>query len=145
VLKHRLIQALLLGLPAAATISMGFSIVQAAEECRLKPDSTAPSGSRWVYRINRSDHRHCWHLSSKAGITHSHLAHRYRHLAGDPEAVQQDQQGDSELQTASAPTNQTDVVVNANPPLMLQAATPLVEQSSDDLVPRLLGSNTKTD
>src|SRR4029077_20755263 len=44
VMKHRLIRALLLGVSAAATFSMGVSIVQAAEECRLKPDSTAQMG-----------------------------------------------------------------------------------------------------
>ena len=136
-MKHRLIQALLLGVPAAATFSMGVSIVQAAEECRLKPDSTAPSGSRWVYRINRADHRHCWYLSSKAGITHSHLAHRYRHLAGDPEAARQDQQGgDSDLQTAFAPPDKTDGAVAAKLPPMPQAATPSTEQPPDDLIPR---------
>jgi hypothetical protein len=137
VMKHRLIQALLLGVPAAATFSTGVSIVQAAEECRLKPDSTAPSGSRWVYRINRADHRHCWYLSSKAGITHSHLAHRYRHLAGDPEAARQDQQGgDSDLQTAFAPSDKTDVAVAAKLPPMPQAATPSTEHPPDDLIPR---------
>jgi hypothetical protein len=135
VMKHRLIQALLLGVPAAATFSMGVSIVQAAEECRLKPDSTAPSGTRWVYRINRADHRHCWHLSSKAAITHTHLAHRYRHLSGDPEAARQDQQGgDSDLQTAFA--GKTDVAVAAKLPPMPQAATPSTEQPPDDLIPR---------
>jgi hypothetical protein len=126
-------------MPAAATFSVSVSIVQAAEECRLKPDSTAPSGSRWVYRINRADHRHCWFLSSKAAITHTHPAHRNRHLAGDPEAAQQDQQGgDSELQTAFAPADKdkTDVAVDAKLPLMPQAATPSIEQPSDDLIPR---------
>ena len=135
-MKHQLIRALLLGMPAAATFSVSISIVQAAEECRLKPDSTAPSGSRWVYRINRADHRHCWFLSSKAAITHTHPAHRNRHLAGDPEAAQQDQQSDNDQQTASGPSDKTNVAVAAKPPVMPQAATPSVEQSSDDLVPR---------
>ena len=62
-LRQRLIQVVLLGVTAAATCSMSVSIVQAAEECRLKPGSTAPSGSRWLYRINRADHRHCWYLT----------------------------------------------------------------------------------
>ena len=136
-MKHRLVRALLLGVLAAPTFSTGVSIVQAAEECRLKPDLTAPSGSRWVYRINRADHRHCWYLSSKAGITHSHLAHRYRHLAGDPEAARQDQQGgDSDLRTAFAPPDKTDVAVAAKMPPRPQAATPSTEQPPDDLIPR---------
>jgi hypothetical protein len=136
VLKHRLIQALVLGVLAMATISDG-SIVQAAEECRLKPDSTAPSGSRWVYRINRADHRHCWFLSSRATITHTHLARRYRHLAGEPEAALPDQQaGDSDLQTALAPQAKTNVAVAAKMPRVLQTATPSANQPPNDLIPR---------
>jgi hypothetical protein len=135
-LKRRLIQALLLGVPATASLSMTVSIAHAAEECRLKPGSTAPSGARWLYRINPIDHRHCWFLSSKAAITHSHLAHRYRHLAGDPEAARQDQQSDSDLQTDSALADNPDIDVAAKPPLMSRAASPSVEQSSDDLVVR---------
>jgi hypothetical protein len=134
-LKRRLIQALLLGVPATATFSDA-SIIQAAEECRLKPDSTAPSGSRWVYRINRADHRHCWFLSSKVTITHAHLARRYRHLAGEPEAALPDQQAsDSDLQTVFARPAKTDVAVAAklSP---AQAATPSTKQPSDDLGPR---------
>jgi hypothetical protein len=136
VLKHRLIQALLLGVPATAALSMSVSVVQAAEECRLKPDSTAPSGSRWVYRINRANDRHCWFLSSKAVGPHSQLARRHRHLPGEAEAARQDQQRDSDLQTASAPTHNTDVAVAAKPPAVSQASASSVEQSSGDLVPR---------
>jgi hypothetical protein len=136
VLKQRLIQALLLGVTVTATFSGG-GIVQAAEECRLKPDSTAPSGSRWVYRINRADHRHCWFLSSKATITHTHLARRYRHLAGEPEAALPDQQAsDSDLQTVFAPPAKADVAVAAKLPPVPQAATPSTKQPPDDLIPR---------
>jgi hypothetical protein len=136
VLKQRLIQALLLGVTATATFSGG-SIVQAAEECRLKPESTAPSGSRWVYRINRADHRHCWFLSSKATITHTRLARRYRHLAGEPEAALPDQQAsDNDLQTVFAPPAKTDVAVAAKLPPVLQAATPSTKQPQDDLIAR---------
>jgi hypothetical protein len=134
-MKYRLIRALLLGVPTAATFTVSVSIVQAAEECRPKPDSTAPSGSRWVYRINRSDHRHCWYLSSKAGITHSHLAQRHRHLAGDPEAARLNQQaGDGDLQTAFAQPDKTNVAETATLPAMPQAATPPSEP--DGLIPR---------
>jgi hypothetical protein len=34
----------------------------AADECKAKPDSPAPSGSHWYYRVNRTDQRHCWYL-----------------------------------------------------------------------------------
>ena len=34
----------------------------AANECKAKPDSPAPAGSHWYYRVNRADQRHCWYL-----------------------------------------------------------------------------------
>jgi hypothetical protein len=34
----------------------------AADECKTKPDSPAPAGSHWYYRVNRTDQRHCWYL-----------------------------------------------------------------------------------
>ena len=126
-LKHRLVQALLLAVPATVALSGSVSFVQAAEECRAKPGPTAPSGSRWLYRINRTDHRHCWFLSSKAVSTHSQLSRRYRHLAGEPDAVRQDQQGGSDLKARSAPASETDVAEAAEPPTAPQVAAPSVE------------------
>ena len=79
-LKHPLIRVVLLGVPAMASLLANVAIVQAAEECRLSPGTAAPPGSKWLYRINRADHRHCWFLSSKAGGPHSQLARRQRHL-----------------------------------------------------------------
>jgi hypothetical protein len=34
----------------------------APDECLSKPGATAPQGSHWYYRINRTDRRHCWYL-----------------------------------------------------------------------------------
>ena len=34
----------------------------AVDECKTKPDSSAPTGSHWYYRVNRADQRHCWYL-----------------------------------------------------------------------------------
>jgi hypothetical protein len=34
----------------------------AVDECKIKPDSSAPAGSHWYYRVNRTDKRHCWYL-----------------------------------------------------------------------------------
>jgi len=34
----------------------------AADECKTKPGSSAPPGSHWYYRINRTDQRRCWFL-----------------------------------------------------------------------------------
>jgi hypothetical protein len=39
----------------------------AAEKCNTRPSSSAPQGTHWYYRVNRTDNRRCWYLSS-AGI-----------------------------------------------------------------------------
>jgi len=117
-----------------ASLLANVAIVQAAEECRLSPGTAAPPGSKWLYRINRADHRHCWFLSSKAGGPHSQLARRHRHLAGEEEAARQDQQGDSDQQAASAPISKNDVAEAVEPPTAPQVAPLSVEPSSENLI-----------
>ena len=138
-LRRRLVPALLLVVPAAAALSASTDIVRAIEECRLEPGWPAPSGSKWLSRINR-DHHRCWFLSSRAiGGHHTQLRRaapvRNRHLAGDTDAVRQGQQRYSDLQTASAPKDKTDIAVTAEPPAVPQVATPSVDQSSKNLFP----------
>jgi hypothetical protein len=136
VLKHRLVPALLLVVPATAALSASTAFVQAAEECRVKPSPAAPKGSRWLYRINRAEHRRCWFLSSRDVGLHSQVSRRHRHLGGDTDAVRQDEQRGSDLRVASAPTDESDVVAVAKPPAVSQNATPSVQQVSENLVPR---------
>ena len=98
--------ALLLVVPATAAVSASARIVQAVEECRLEPGWPAPSGSRWLSRINR-DHHRCWFVSSKAiGGHHTQSRRaasvRNRHLAGD-----QHQRHDSDLEAVSPPIGKT--------------------------------------
>ena len=133
-LTHRLVQALLLAVTATVALPGSVSFVQAAEECRSKPGPTASSGSRWLYQINRTDHRHCWFLSSKAVSTQSQSSRRYRHLAGESDAVRQDQQGGSDLKARSAPASETDVAEAAEPPTAPQIAAPSVGLWSENLV-----------
>ena len=132
--------ALLLVVPSTAALSASTGIVQAVEECRLEPGVAAPSGSKWLYRINR-DHRRCWFLSSRAiGGHHTQSRRaasvRRRHLAGDTDALGQDQRRDNDLQAASPLIGKTDVAVAAEPPAIPQSTTPSVEQSSANLTAR---------
>lgn len=58
-----LVSAITVGSLAAA-----LSIVpagEAAEECIAKPTSTAPRGSHWYYRLDRSNNRRCWFLAAE--------------------------------------------------------------------------------
>jgi hypothetical protein len=43
----------------------------AADECKTKPGPSAPSGSHWYYRINRTDQRRCWFLGPEAAKVRS--------------------------------------------------------------------------
>ena len=136
-LRRRLVPALFLVVPAAAALSASSGVVQAVEECRLEPGMPAPSGSKWLHRMNR-DHRQCWFLSSSGG----HRAKprrtasvRSRPLAADAGAVQQEQRRNSDQQMASVPTSKPDVAVTAAPSAVPQIAPPSVEQSSKNLIP----------
>jgi hypothetical protein len=94
----------------------------------------APSGSRWLYRFNRADHRRCWFLSSKS-VSHSQLSRRHPHSTNDLGAATQDQQRDGDVLAASRSTN-TDVASANEQSAVLQIASPLTQQSSQSLVPR---------
>jgi len=43
----------------------------AVNECKTKPDSSAPAGSHWYYRVNRADQRHCWYLGPEGATVRS--------------------------------------------------------------------------
>jgi hypothetical protein len=48
---------------AAISLTVRSSLAQgAADECISKPGSAAHPGSHWYFRVNRSDHRHCWYV-----------------------------------------------------------------------------------
>lgn len=51
-------------MPLASTLATAQTSVAepAADECKAKPDSPAPPGSHWYYRVNRTDQRHCWYV-----------------------------------------------------------------------------------
>src|SRR5215472_3177157 len=34
----------------------------AADDCLSKPNTAAPQGSHWYYRLDRTTHRECWYL-----------------------------------------------------------------------------------
>jgi hypothetical protein len=59
--------------PLASTLATAqTSIAQpAANECKTKPNSPAPPGSHWYYRVNRTDQRQCWYLGAEGGKVRS--------------------------------------------------------------------------
>ena len=62
----KLLPAVAFIMPAAAVLTTQATLVEAASaQCMAQPDSSAPTGSRWYYRIDRVNHRRCWFLSSR--------------------------------------------------------------------------------
>lgn len=136
-LLRRRLAAVLLVVSSTAALSASTGVVHAIEECRLEPGMPTPPGAKWLSRVNR-DHRRCWFLSSSGGPRaqpHRSDSVRNRHIAGDTDAGRQDQQRNSDLQIASAPTSKPSVAVTAEPPAVMQVATPMVEQSSESAIP----------
>jgi len=43
----------------------------AADECKTEPGSSAPPGSHWYYRVNRTDQRRCWYLGPEGAKVRS--------------------------------------------------------------------------
>jgi hypothetical protein len=133
--KHG-VKAFLLAAPAIAALWAISTPIQAAEECRIRPASTAPPGSRWLFRINRADHRHCWFLSSAATGIHPQSSRSHRHRATDADAMGQGQEHNSELHRSTGATDKTDAAESVQRSAGPQVAVPLVDQSSQNLVPR---------
>ena len=52
---------------AASVVAISFSSTtgDAADECLSGPKGTAPQGSHWYYRVERSTGRHCWYLGAE--------------------------------------------------------------------------------
>jgi hypothetical protein len=131
---HRLVRALvLLGVATAASL-ITVKFVQSAEECRAGPGSTAPAGSRWLYRINRTDHRRCWFLSSNLTSAHSHVSGRSSRFKVDADKVQQNQQ--TENDRGDATSKEKGRVVVAEPPTGPAAVPPSNRQGSEALFAR---------
>ena len=111
-LGQKVLPAILLLLPATFALTVHTTVVEAAStECKAKPDSAAPAGSRWYYRANRVDHSRCWFLSSRNVSVHSRLrqttsvtsGHFIRPNAGEVPDAQQDRQVGPQIASAIEP------------------------------------------
>jgi len=70
----KLLPAVFFIMLAAAVLTTQATLVEAASaECMAKPGSSAPTGSRWYYRVDRVNHRQCWFLSSRDPSAHSSI------------------------------------------------------------------------
>ena len=135
-----------LGLPAvffaaAATLLMTQVTLAAAvpEECRAKPDFSAPSGGHWHYRVDRVNQRRCWFLSSGNSRMRQHSLLSRRELLSHGTEAKTGQQSELYGKTGAGPTLRQEVVVlpEEQTPRDL-AATALA--TSEELVPHKVTS-----
>ena len=65
-MSKNLTLAMLIILTASViTMSGSMTTSRAADECLSGPKGTAPAGSHWYYRVERSTGRHCWYLGAE--------------------------------------------------------------------------------
>ena len=132
--------ALLLLVPAMAASWAGIEFVQAAEQCRARPGSTAPPGSGWYYQINRADHRRCWFLGAKS--TSARFT-RHRQLADQSRGgVQQEEQAGAQPQIGSSQIEPADGALPAAGTAVTEAAAPPLDGATKYLVPRSIPTVT---
>jgi hypothetical protein len=130
----------LLVVPATAASWAGMEFVQAAEECRARPGSTAPPGSGWYYRISHADHRRCWFLGAKN--TSAHFT-RHRQLAVESAGgAPQEQQAGAQPQAGSSQVELADGALPSARAAGPQAGAPTLDAATEYLVPRIIPTVT---
>ena len=148
---RRVLLAILVVLPEIVGVATYPSTLKAASDasdCKAKPNSTAPVGSRWQYHVNRVDHRHCWFLTSKSLVAHTRMspASRRGHRLNTPDAnaganaprggqvtPEEASTRPAKIESAAASEQST---ASEHQPLLVDAPT------SDDLIPKMVTSVT---
>jgi hypothetical protein len=129
-----LVPMLWLVVPATAVLSAPIEIVQAAEECRARPDSTAPADSGWYYRVDRANHRRCWFLRKK-NANAQFTGHR--HFAADiTGGVRQEERPAARPQITPSQIELADDALPAARTTIPQAAAPTDDAATKYLIPR---------
>ena len=79
-LESKILPTILIILPSSVFLLLAHPGAgkAAAEKCNMRPSSSAPQGTHWYYRVNRTDNRRCWYLSSAGIKVHSMHAERRR-------------------------------------------------------------------
>ncbi len=113
----KLLPAVFFIIPAAVVLTTQATLVEAASaQCMAQPGSSASTGGRWYYRIDRVNHRRCWFLSSRDLSAHFSIrrngALRHRDLINrslrGAEIVEQSELNEKARQgSAVSPTEQT--------------------------------------
>jgi hypothetical protein len=84
-LGPKILPAILIIATGIAVTAYPTSIKAASHVCKAKPDTAAPTGSRWQYRVNPVDQHRCWFLSSRnlSAPSHIGIASRRAHSSAE--------------------------------------------------------------
>jgi hypothetical protein len=87
---------------AFAAVNVTVTSSRAGDDCLSGPNTAAPQGSHWYYRVDRLNHRECWYLGSERR-THAHQdASPARSHPPDTMGAQPVSQTPTEARTAEA-------------------------------------------
>src|SRR5262249_18412779 len=130
--------AILIMALATGLITVQTSLVDpAVNECKTKPDSPAPSGSHWYYRVNRTDKRQCWYLGPEGVKVRSQAREGAPHASSRTGAAERENPpAMTPALPASIGPSQTTIVQSASAAVAEDFAAP----SSD--LPKTSGSAT---
>jgi hypothetical protein len=142
-LRRKLLQAVFVIMPAAAVLMTQASLVQAAtEDCRAKPDLSAPAGSgHWHYRVDRINQRRCWFLSSGDSRLRHISSLRRRELINRDAEPEIEEQSKLDGRTAAGLIPIREPAVLSNEPMHAELAAPEFDaEISESLVPHKVTS-----
>jgi hypothetical protein len=132
-LSEKLLRVVFLIMPATAVLTTQATLVPAAfEECRAKPDVSAPAGNHWHYRVDRISQRRCWFLSSEDSRTRHFSSLRRRESSDRNTEPEIEEQSGLDGGTVTGPTPIHDPAVPMDGEL---AAPGFDAETAESLVP----------
>ena len=120
-LESKILPTILIILPSSVFLLLAHPGVgkAAAEKCNTRPSSSAPQGAHWYYRVNHTDSRRCWFLSSEGMKVRSNSRGAMSGVASDSPTPKPD----NSSETARATPPRTTSTQVASVPMIPEQAT----------------------
>ena len=120
-LESKILPTILIILPSSVFLLLAHPGVgkAAAEKCNTRPSSSAPQGAHWYYRVNHTDNRRCWFLSSEGMKVRSNARGAMSDVASDSPTPKRD----NSSETARATPPRTTSTQVASVPMIPEQAT----------------------
>jgi hypothetical protein len=120
-LESKILPTILIILPSSVFLLLAHPGAgkAAAEKCNTRPSSLAPQGTHWYYRVNHTDNRRCWFLSSEGMKVRSNARGAMSDVASDSPTPKRD----NSSETARATPPRTTSTQMASVPMVPEQAT----------------------